>query len=181
MPARPLPLRSIVISAAMAALALTLPVAFHPTGLGNKFLPMLLPLLVNGFLVPARWAMFTGAAVPLISSLATGMPPLYPPVALVMSAEGALLGGVAAAVHRGGRGNVWVALAAAVFAGRGATFALTWLLARVFALPPALTAAAVIVQGLPGVALQVAVVPLALHLVAARRSPLFSKEPPHEA
>ena len=37
-------LRTMVVSAAMAALALTLPVAFHMVGLGSKFLPMLLPL-----------------------------------------------------------------------------------------------------------------------------------------
>jgi len=58
-------LRAMVISAAMAAMALTLPVAFHAVGLGSHFLTMLLPLLVNGFLVPVRWAVFTGAAVPL--------------------------------------------------------------------------------------------------------------------
>jgi len=50
-------LRAMVISAIMAAMGLVLPIAFHAVGLGGKFLPMLLPLLLNGFLVPLPWAM----------------------------------------------------------------------------------------------------------------------------
>jgi len=66
-----------VVSAAMAALALILPIAFHAVGLGSQFLPMLLPLLLNGFLVPLPWALLTGATVPIISSFMTGMPPTH--------------------------------------------------------------------------------------------------------
>jgi len=167
-------LRAVVISAAMAALALVLPVIFHAVGLGSKFLPLLLPLLLNGFLVPWRWAAATGAAVPLISALATGMPPLYPPVAAVLAAEGAVLGGMAAALHRPRRGGVWPALLAAVAAGRMTTFLLTWAMAPLFGLPPAPSAAAALIQGLPGVALQLAVVPLALRGLARRGGIVFS-------
>lgn len=168
-------LRAVVISAAMAALALVLPVVFHAVGLGSKFLPLLLPLLLNGFLVPWRWAAATGAVVPLISALATGMPPLYPPVAAVLSVEGAVLGGMAAALYRPRRrGGPWPALIAAVATGRMATFLLTWAMARSFGLPPAASAAAAVIQGLPGVALQLAVVPLALRGLARRGGILFS-------
>ena len=58
-------LRGMVTSAAMAALGLTLPMAFHAVGLGSKFAPMLLPLMLNGFLSPIPWAVLTGAVVPL--------------------------------------------------------------------------------------------------------------------
>ena len=169
-----------VISAAMAGLALVLPAAFHMAGLGSKFLPMLLPLLLNGFLVSTPWAMLTGAAVPLLSSLATGMPPLYPPVAVAMSAEGAVLGGVAAALDRGNPRRLWMALLAAVLLGRLSTLAATFLLARLFTLPPAFASAAVLAQGLPGVALQIAVVPLAVAALSRRRGILFSHEPQSE-
>ena len=81
------------------ALGLTLPVVFHAVGLGSKFLPMLLPLLLNGFLSPLGWALFTGAVTPLTSALVTGMPPLYPPVAAVMSVECMVLAGVARLVY----------------------------------------------------------------------------------
>lgn len=169
-------LRLLVLNAAMMALALTLPVAFHAVGLGSKFLPMLLPLLLNGFLSPWRWAIVTGAAAPLASSLLTGMPPLYPPVVLIMSAEGMVLGGVAAALYRVCGRRLWPALLAAVVCGRATTLVLTWALARSFELPPGATSAAVLLQGLPGVVLQLAVVPVALRALSKRDSLLFNHE-----
>jgi hypothetical protein len=101
------------------------------------------------------------------------MPPLYPPVAVVMSAEGAVLGGVASAVYGATRGRVWPALLLAIVCGRSTAVALSWLLARLFDLPPALSAGALLLQGLPGVALQLAVVPLVLRVVKSRSSLLF--------
>lgn len=164
-------LRAMVISAAMGALALVLPVVFHAVGLGSKFLPMLLPLLLNGFLSPPGWAMLTGAIVPWISALATGMPPLYPPVAAVMSLEGAALGLCASLLsHR--RVPLWLSVPAAVAAGRGVMFAATWAAAKTFDLPPAFAATAFLVQGLPGVALQLAVVPAAVAAWRRREGPL---------
>lgn len=174
MPDGALKLRPMVISAAMAALALVLPPAFHMVGLGSKFLPMLLPLLLNGFLVPLPWALVVGFIMPLISSLATGMPPLYPPIALVVALEGATLGAVAAAVYGGKRERLWPALIAAVLAGRAMALAASWTLARYFGLPPALASAAMLVQGAPGVLLQLVVVPLVVRALASRRGILFS-------
>ena len=122
-------LRWMVLNAAIMALGLTLPMVFHAVGLGSKFLPMLLPLLVNGFLSPLGWAVFTGAATPLVSALLTGMPPLYPPVAAVMSVEGAVLGAVASLVYRATGRRVWPALIAAIVCGRLASAGLSWTVA----------------------------------------------------
>jgi hypothetical protein len=166
-------LRAMVISAAMAALALVLPAAFHAVGLGNKFLPMLLPLLLNGFLVPLPWAIFTGFAAPLISCLATGMPPLYPPVVLAVALEGAVLGGVASAIYRSRPARRWIALLGAVAAGRIAAVAAAWCLAHAFNLPRGLSVAAVLLQGAPGVALQLVVVPIVLAQLSRRHGTLF--------
>jgi hypothetical protein len=163
-----------VISAMMAALGLVLPLAFHMLGLGSKFLPMLLPLLLNGFLSPVPWAVLTGALVPLISALTTGMPPLYPPVALQMSVEGAVLGGVAAALFRGKFARLWIALITAVVASRLAGFACAWMMARMFNLPATFASVAMLVQGLPGVALQLVVVPIAVHQLRRSSSLLIS-------
>jgi len=174
-------LRAMVVSAAMGALALTLPVVFHAVGLGSKFLPMLLPLLLNGFLVPWSWAVLTGATMPLVSALLTGMPPLYPPVALIMSCEGVMLGGVAAIVYRASRPRVWPALLAAMVSGRAASFALIWILAKYFGLPPVLASFATFLQSLPGVALQLTVVPLVVRALSKRRSLLFADDHQPEA
>jgi len=174
-------LRSMVISAAMAALALTLPLAFHAVGLGDKFLPMLLPLLLNGFLVPLPWAALVGGAVPWISALMTGMPPLYPPVALLLSCEGMILGGVAAAAYRATRPRIWPALLLAIVSGRAVSFALTWWLARSLGLPPALASLATFAQSLPGVALQLAVVPAVVRALLKRKGMLFAYDGKPEA
>jgi hypothetical protein len=170
-------LRAMVLSSAMTALALVLPPVFHAAGLGSKFLPLLLPVLLSGFLVPVRWAVLTGAAAPLLSALLTGMPPMFPPIALEMAAEGAVLGGTAAAIYGGGRSGVWTALVPAVILGRLTAFAGVWLIAHALALPPALSAGASVLQGLPGVALQLAVVPIAVRELRRRPGLLFEHEP----
>lgn len=162
-----------VINAVMMALALSLPIVFHLVGLGNKFLPMLLPLLLNGFLSPLPWALGVAGAAPFVSALLTGMPPLYPPVFAVLSAEAMTLAGVAGSLYCLTGRRVWPSLIPAIGCGRLTAFGLSWLLARQFDLPPALSSAAILIQGLPGVALQLLVVPLVLRALAGRRGILF--------
>ena len=106
-----------VISAIMAAMGLVLPIAFHAVGLGGKFLPMLLPLAAERIPGAASRAMATGALVPLVSAVTTGMPPLFPPVAFSMSLECAVLGGTAAAIYRGRPSRLWYALISAIVLG----------------------------------------------------------------
>jgi hypothetical protein len=169
-------LRDIVLSAVMGALALALPAAFHAVGLGSRFLPLLQPLLLLGFLVSPGWAIATGALMPWVSALATGMPPLYPPVAAVLSVEGAVLAGVASLVYRRGKGRLWPALICAVIAGRAAGVALSYLLARWFDLPAAFASLAVLLQGLPGTILMFAAAPAVVYWTRRRGGPLFSEE-----
>ncbi len=163
-------LRSMIISAALGALALALPAVFHMVGLGSKFLPMLLPLLLNSFLSAWPWALGTGLAVPWISALATGMPPIYPPVAAAMSLEAGVMAVAAASFAR--LPVLW-SVGLTVLCGRMAAFGSSWVLAELFQLPPAFASAAVLIQGLPGVALQLAVVPLLLKKLARREGHLF--------
>ena len=169
-------LQSMVTSAVMAAFGITLPVVFHSVGLGSKFLPMLLPILLNGFLSSLPWAVFVGVLVPLLSGLLTGMPPFYPPVAPIMSAESALMAATAASLYRISRPRIWPALTAAVIVDRTASLVLMWLAARSFALPPTAIALTALLQGLPGVALQLAVVPLILRALSMRKGVLFQDD-----
>lgn len=173
---RPVDLRALVVSAVMASLALTLPLAFHVAGLGSAFLPMLLPLLLNAFLVPVRWALLTAALAPLASGLLTGMPPFYPPVAVVMSVEAMVMAGAAGALFRWTNRRIWVAVIGAVILGRCTMLVLTWQLAGAFGLPKAFSAIASLVHGLPGIVLQCTVVPAALRLLFRRHSLLLPGE-----
>jgi hypothetical protein len=169
-------LRAMVVSAMMAALALTLPIAFHAVGLGSHFLPMLLPLLLNGFLVSPGWAVLTALVTPFLSAFATGMPPLYPPMVAVVACEGVTLAGVSSILYARGKRSLWPALIAAVVAARLAAFASAWALASWFDLPPAFASVAIFVKGLPGVALQLAVVPIVVRQLTRRPGILFSHE-----
>jgi hypothetical protein len=166
-------LRDIVLSAVMGAMSLALPAAFHAVGLGSRFLPLLQPLLILGFLASPGWALSTGALMPWVSALLTGMPPLYPPVAAVLSIEGAVIGGVAAVVYRRGRGRIWPALLLAILASRAAGLALSYALAKWFHLPAAFASLASLIQGLPGVALMLIAAPAVVAWTRRREGPLF--------
>ncbi len=80
-------LTQIITAAIIAACGVMLPILFHLVGLGSVFLPMFIPLAIGSFFLSPRYAFFTGALVPLASSLLTGMPPLYPPIGFAMMAE----------------------------------------------------------------------------------------------
>lgn len=166
-------LQGMVLSAVMAALGLILPMAFHAVGLGSKFMPMVLVLMLNGFISPLPWAMLTGAVVPLASAVLTGMPPLYPPFCLLMSVEMALVSGLAAVLFRLTRRRIWPALIAVIMVDRALSIALAYVLAGKFGLPPRLLSLASFAQGLPGIALQLTVIPLVVRSLSARKGILF--------
>ncbi|MCL6545273.1 MAG: hypothetical protein K6T61_08580 [Bryobacteraceae bacterium] len=166
-------LRHLVVNAMIMAIGLTLPMAFHAVGLGSKFTPMLLPLLLNGFLSPLAWAVAVGGLTPLVSAFATGMPPLYPPVAFIMSVECMVLAGTARILFCATRGRLWPSLAAAIICGRAVSLSLSWFTAAYLDLPQRLSVLASLVQGLPGIALQLSVVPLVVTLIHRRQSLLF--------
>jgi hypothetical protein len=79
--------RDMIWGGVWGGLALLLPFLFHPFGLGTVLMPMFLPILIAGCTLHLRVSVVLALALPLISSLLTGMPPLYP-VALIMMAEG---------------------------------------------------------------------------------------------
>lgn len=174
------PLRSMVVSAVLGALAIVLPMVFHAVGLGSHFLPMLLPLLLNAFLASAGWAAFTAMLVPWISAVATGMPPIYPPVALVMCLE-ALAMALAVSLARRCAQSIIPALFAGILADRLVSFVLMYALSGAFHLPARMIATAVFVHGLPGILLQIAVVPAVLKTLNRKESLLFGYDDERKA
>lgn len=80
-------IKQILIAAVIAACGVIVPILFHLVGLGSVFLPMFIPLAIGAFFLSPRFAICTGAIVPLASTFLTGMPPLYPPIAFIMAIE----------------------------------------------------------------------------------------------
>jgi len=153
--------RDIVFGGLFLALAVVVPYIFHVAGggaLGPIFLPMFLPVVMCGFLTDARVAIVVGALAPFVSSLLTGMPPIYP-VAPMMSCEGMILGGVASVLYRSFKLNPWLSLGVAAASERLFLALVISVLTRYFEIPSRFFTLAVVVHGLPGIALQFGIVP----------------------
>jgi thiamine transporter ThiT len=70
----------IVLSAMLIAVGLILPyITAHAFGMqGTILLPMHLPVFLIGFLCGPQFGAIGGIIIPVLSSLLTGMPPVYP-------------------------------------------------------------------------------------------------------
>jgi riboflavin transporter FmnP len=80
-------IEKIVLSGVFLALAIVLPfLTGQVQFLGQRFLPMHLPVLICGFICGSKYGLTVGIVAPILKSLITGVPPLYP-VALAMAFE----------------------------------------------------------------------------------------------
>jgi hypothetical protein len=152
--------REFASGALFCALGVTLPILFHVLGVGRVFLPMHLPILFAGLVLSPAMAILVGFLTPWVSMLFTGMPPL--PMAIIMCIELGALAGVAAVALRGGL-PVWAAAMTAVAVRIGLTFVLTLSLAQLLHLPPAGVGLASVIAGMPGVVLQLLLIPAAAY------------------
>ncbi len=151
------------------ALAVLLPIGFHLFGIsGRILLPMHIPVLLAGFLVGPASGVVVGLIAPLMSHLLTGMPPTY--AVPLMSLELPIYGLVAGLAYKHLHFNIYIALVLALIVGR-LMFGLGLFVLGMFIELPYTAAAffstgGAIVSGLPGIAVQIIVIPL---LVAAVR------------
>ena len=163
-PERPLTeARDLALGGLLGALAIALPIVFHAVGLGRVFLPMHLPILALGLLASWRVAGTVGLAVPILSAVLTGMPPLAPPTAVLMSAELMTLAFAASLGRRWGLG-VWPATVIALAATRAVGVGVLAVLGRAIGLQQGVQdyVIASLLVSWPGVALQLTVVPAAV-------------------
>lgn len=170
-----LPRLSVSVKAAATVLAIVaavaLPQLFHVIGavsgrgtaLGVAFLPMHLPIIFVGLIAGPAVGAIAGAAAPLASFLLSGMPMLavLPFMMIELCAYGLVVAGLLREIklpslvkvviaQLAGRVVLTVATAVAVFAfGSGNSIAATW--------------TSDLAAGLPGLALQWALIPLAAY------------------
>ena len=114
-------LLTLVLTAMFFALGYLLPYA---TGqikeIGKMLCPMHLPVLLCGFVCGPVWGLAVGAVLPLLRSLTTSMPPLFPS-ALCMAFELAAYGLLAGIFRRAlpkKKGFIYVSLVASMLLGR---------------------------------------------------------------
>ncbi len=166
----PLDLREISRAALVTAAGLALPWVFHALRLGHVFLPMYLPLLAGAFVLRPRTAAAAAVATPLVSAAATGMPPMFPPIAAWMAIELGLMAGLASLLDRRRALPRWAIVALVLVVGRLAYALLVYSTGRWLSLPAGLLTAASLVSGWPGMILALVAVPAAARLVERGRA-----------
>ncbi len=168
--------RTITWGAMFVAMGILLPIIFHSTGLGRAMLPMHIPVLLSGFFVGPLMGAVVGALTPLLSTLFTGMPPLMPPIAQRMVFELATFGFVTGLLYRrlalgrrlGSLPGIYVSLVAAMIAGRLVYGVASYVMLPMFgleAIPILYPLTLGLGASLPGVALQLVVIPPVVHLL----------------
>lgn len=150
-----------VLTGLFIAAGILLPIFFHGLGMGGAvFLPMHIPVLLGGLFLGWRPGLVIGLLTPALSCLLTGMPPLLPALPL-MTAELSAYGAVAGLCSLKLCWNVYVALIAAMLAGRLAAALVLACFADLLGihLTPLAYIAASISHGLVGIVIQLAFIP----------------------
>ena len=150
----------LVLAGLLTAVGIALPVAFHALSLsGSIFLPMHIPVLLCGLICGWKYGLAAGAVVPLLSSVLTGMPPLYP-VAISMAFELSAYGAVIGLASK--KTNTFVALIIAMLSGRAvlgvSNVVLLSLSGKSYAWSAFISGA--FVTALPGIIIQLILIPL---------------------
>lgn len=149
--------REIVLAGLFIALGIVLPMVFHVFGSGPALLPMHIPVLLAGFVVSAPVAIAVGMITPILSSVLTGMPPLFPVLPYMMF-ELAAYGGITSFLYKKLNFNVYVTLVCSMVAGRIVSAMVIWILATFFMakLPsPIVFITGAVMHGIPGIIIQI--------------------------
>jgi hypothetical protein len=157
---RPPSPRDLAYCGVFGAAALLLPPLFHVVRLGHVFMPMYLPLVALAFFVRPVPAAVTALLVPPLSGAVTGMPPFYPPVAVFMAIELAVMAIlIAAIVTWRPRINEWLILVPVLLLGRILYVGLVYAFSSVIRLPAGFMAGLSFLAGWPGIVLMIVAVP----------------------
>ena len=158
--------RRLMIAAVCAALCVVLPMAFHMIpNAGSMLLPMHIPVLLCGFVCGWPFGLACGLLGPVISSLLTGMPPaaVLPGMACELMVYGLVTGLLYRRVKTGRRiWNVYITLLTAMICGRICSGVLNAAIFRAGAYSLEIWLAASFTTALPGIVIQLVVIPILL-------------------
>ncbi|MBQ1263898.1 MAG: ECF transporter S component [Oscillospiraceae bacterium] len=157
-------MKNMIRAALCAALCVVLPMAFHAIpNAGSVILPMHIPVLLCGLICGWPWGFLCGLIGPALSSLLTGMPPAaILPAMMVECCTYGLVAGIMIALvktkHR--MANLYISLVTAMIVGRIVAGAAKALIFAVGEFGFAMWATSYFVTGLPGIIIQLALLPL---------------------
>lgn len=160
--------RLLPMAAMFTALGVLFPQLFHMLGLGSTFLPMFLPVLAAGMLLPLRLSLIVGILTPLASWMLTGMPPLSPPILPLMIVELTTVAVVTGSLRQGLRWPAIPVVTVAMAADRLLLLLIIEGVSAVAGIRHPLLGPAAVLAGLPGVLLAVFVIPPTVKLIESR-------------
>ncbi|MBN2381269.1 ECF transporter S component [bacterium] len=169
--------RELAYCGLFGAIALLLPVVFHIFHLGHIFMPMYLPLCTLPFFVRPMPAAITAVLTPLLSAAVTGMPPLFPPIAVFMSLELSIMALLIGLIMLWWpRANEWLVLVPVLLFGRVLYVGLVYLFSLFIALPAGFMATLSFLSGWPGIVLMIIAVPPVARLGRQTRAQSLERE-----
>lgn len=158
--------RKLVLMAIFIALGIVLPISFHlfGSGLASIISPMHIPVFIAGAFLGSLAGLIIGAITPLLSSLFTGMPPVLPMLP-IMFVELAIYGCIIGYLFKTKDLNIYFSLLISMLLGRIGAGIVVWFLVHVFSITylpanPLIFVQGTIVKGLPGIVIQLILVPI---------------------
>lgn len=170
------PVKRSILTAVCIALCVVLPQAFHAIpNAGAVYLPMHIPVLLCGLLTGWPYGLLCGLAGPLLSSLITGMPPaaILPSMMVECAVYGFISGLLMQRIRSGKLSlDLYISLLSAMLSGRILSGVVKALLFARGSITLASWAAGSFVTGLPGIVIQLLLLPaIVLALSKARLIP----------
>lgn len=164
----------LVMAGLMLAIGMLLPfVTSHAYGIkGTVLLPMHLPVLLCGFFAGPLYGSLCGLILPVLNSVCTGMPVMFP-MAVIMMGELFTYGFVSGYVYeKTGRNtgllHIYLSLIIAMVCGRVVYGTISALILAFDADVVHYSVATAVIQGIPGIVLQLAIVPSGVKLFARK-------------
>lgn len=159
------PTKTLALTALFIAIGIILPSVFHAFGAGSVFLPMHIPVLLCGLICGPFWGLAAGIITPILSSMMTGMPPagILPSMLCELVAYG-FFSGLFIHMIRTSRNivNLYASLILTMLLGRIIAGILNAIVFKAGAYSLAVWISAMFVQGLPGILIQLTIIPAAV-------------------
>lgn len=163
-------INKMILTGFFVCLGLVIPyLTGHAAGVpGTVLLPMHIPVLMAGLFLGQRYGALCGFMTPVISSLLTGMPPLWPTLPM-MTFELITYGFVTGLLRKKFKMPLYISLISAMILGRiasGIVFVFVMMPSGFMPVVESITGA--VVTGLPGIVIQLAIIPALVKLLENR-------------
>lgn len=157
--------KKLVLSGLLLALGLLLPFfTGQIPSIGNKLLPMHIPVLLCGFVCGWQYGLAVGFITPLLRSVIFGMPPMFP-IAIAMAFELAAYGLISGLLYRllaKNKISVFISLIIAMIGGRVIWGIVSYFLYSINATQFTMDMfiAGAFINAIPGIIIQLVLIPL---------------------